>query len=183
MLIIPLADAWAETKEPLEAQGWGAWLLGSKNGQKMIPQTQIVSKASIYFAKIQHSRVYHSSGWKTEMWVSHLNLKAIWGISGKSRWPLSWLVGSISRGIGGFGIGQCSGGILGTFQNHYSLTILGSGLVAGAALGSFWLTACEGWFSWNWLFWTFPVLGNRNLGLVSQTASLQPVMESAWLWA
>jgi hypothetical protein len=28
--------------------------------------------------------------------------------------------------MGGFGIGQCSGGILGTFQNHYSLTILGS---------------------------------------------------------
>jgi hypothetical protein len=31
------------------------------------------------------------------------------------------------------------------------------------------------------LFWTFAVVENRNLGLVSQTASLQPVMESAWL--
>jgi hypothetical protein len=29
------------------------------------------------------------------------------------------------------------------------------------------------------LFWIFPVLGNRNLGLVSQTAGLQSVMESA----
>jgi hypothetical protein len=28
----------------------------------------------------------------------------------------------------------------------------------------------------------FSFLGNRNLGLAFQTASLQPVMESAWLW-
>lgn len=32
------------------------------------------------------------------------------------------------------------------------------------------------------LFWTFSIMGNRNKGLVSQTASLGPVMESAWLY-
>jgi hypothetical protein len=55
-------------------------------------------------------------------------------------------------------------------------------------LFSSWLAVREGWlfvclfvlfFPRIDLFWTFPDL--RNLGLVSQTASLQPVRESAWL--
>lgn len=52
------------------------------------------------------------------------------------------------------------------------------------APGSSWLASHRGGFSPAEIdfFWTFLVLGNRNLGLVSETASLQSVMESTWLW-
>lgn len=32
------------------------------------------------------------------------------------------------------------------------------------------------------MFRTFPIMGNRSVDLVSQTAGLEPDMESAWLW-
>ena len=41
---------------------------------------------------------------------------------------------------------------------------------------------CFFFFSGNWLFWTFLVLGTRNIGLVFLMASLQTGMESVWLW-
>lgn len=89
------------------------------------------------------------------------------------------LVGSISRGMGGFGIDQVSGEfgeLSGTITDELFLAQAWYQVQLQAA--SDWLPVRCG-FPGIDLFWTFPVLGNRKLGL---TASVPPVMESTWLW-
>lgn len=75
-----------------------------------------------------------------------------------------------------FVIGYGSGGFGGLLLINY----IWLKLDGGAASDSSRSAAHEGcFFPRIDLFWTFPVLENRNLGLVSQTDSLQSFMESA----
>lgn len=115
-------------------------------------------------------------------WTHSSNLKHIRGILGKGRWPLTKLVGSITRDIPKLFLGcscwKLAGEAWKMLVTHRSCLRPGVWSASAGGTVSGWLLKALS-FSSNWVFVTFPVVGNRALGLVSWTANLKPVMESA----
>lgn len=145
---------------------------------RMIPQTQIAK--SVYSAENLHAGVLHAPGWKTEAGLYRDNLKPVRVGVADFYLPFPWLVGSIFKGrFGGLLLINYTWLKLGGEAASTASDWIPTKLTQGRWWDSF-LIGCLWWvvFPGIDLFWTFPVLGNRNLGLVSQTASLQPVAES-----
>lgn len=70
-------------------------LLGSSNLWRMIPQTRRACKN-----KVPACRIPVPSGWKDSSWICRFSFKDKRGTLGRGRWSVSWLVGSISTGLG-----------------------------------------------------------------------------------
>ena len=131
----------------------------------VIPNSNSITQRVFYSAEVQHAGVSHYQNRETTKWACRPDLKHIREFQG--RWPLRWSIGSTSTEVWGAGnllgkSGNCcwgsSWGSLGTSVIHCPCPRTDGRAVSEA--------------------WTCPVLKNRDLGLVSLTASLKHVMES-----
>lgn len=131
---------------------------------------QYATAKTIYSAANQRGGVYPSDG-RQRYGLCRANLKPFRVVVNDVSLSCPWLIGSISELSVPLWLVKALGDLGNCCWLKYTRFKLGGG------------AACP-WevdFPGIDLFWAFPVLENRKLGLVSQTTSLQPVLESAWL--